>query len=180
MRTVFRVLAIFGAILFLAALHIGSSYILPHPWSKINIIFIVLILFLLWKDTGSVIWLAFFVHFLIELYTTTPFGVVLFSSTISMLLSFWLYKNLFTNRSWYAATGLLFFTMITYRLIYSILLLVLKIFNFVEFIPWKLTMITFGWELLLTLPMLAIIHLFLSIFSAKFRSTNLDSYLFRI
>jgi len=173
-----RILGVFFGIILLAGLHIGLSYILPYPWSKINILFTILIILLLWWNSGLVVWLTFFSHLFLELYTTTPYGVVLFSATTSILLGYWLYQNFFTNRSWYAAIALTTFTLILYRLIYIFLIAFLKLFKVVEFIPWQQISITFLWEFLFTTSAIAILYLIISHFSGRLNVTLIESSIF--
>lgn len=164
MQYFFRLIAYFLGIISLVVLHLSVSYLLPHPFAKINVIFIFLSLFLLLKQSGLVIWLACLLHIFIELYTATPFGIVLFSATISVLLGYWLYQSLFTNRSWYVAITLSSFLLIFYRFLYTtILFLSQKIFGIQNFSISSLPSIFF-WELLLSSLIVALIYFILSKF----------------
>ena len=180
MKAILQLLAVFGGIVFLVALHVGSSYILPYPWSKVNLILTALILVMMWRNTGLIVWIAFFAYFFIELYTTTPFGVVLFSGTISILLTYWLYKHWFTNRSWYSATALCFFSLTIFRLIYMVCLVLLGIFDLITFIPWTKIITTWLWEIALTLPLMAITYFILSRFSKNLGSLAVERSIFRV
>ena len=168
------------SILLLAALNIGASYILPYPYSKINIIFIALLIIMMWSDSGTVIWISFFSHFFIELFSTTPYGIILFSSTIAWLFCFWLYKNFFTNRSWYSATALMFFVLICYHLFYAIILLVTQIFGLTGDISWSSLFVTAGWEILFSVILMSIIYFILSIFIKKLSATTIEHGLFKV
>jgi len=172
-------LAAFGLIL-LSAFHIGIAFILPYPWSKLNIIFVLLIILLFWWDSGYIIWLSFFTNLIIELYATTPFGILLFSGTISMLAAFWLYKYLFTNRSWYAAAGLGFLTIIIYRVFYLLGFLFPKITGMVAVWPWQNILITLVWELIFSVPAVALLYFVISRFSRKLKTARVKSALFKV
>lgn len=175
-----RTIATIISLIFLAALNIVVSYIVPYPWSKINIIFLILIILMMWRETGLVIWISFFSYFIIELYSATPFGVFLFSSTLSILFTFWLYKNFFTNRSWYSTMALCGFALLFYRSIYIFLLIILNSFNFINLIPWKMLWATFIWEFIFTVPASGIIYFILSKFFKSFKSSPIEQGLFKV
>jgi len=148
-----KFLVFFGVIVFMlltVLLYLAVSYLFPYPYSKMNILFIVLLLVLVWRQSGYVVWMSFFLHFLIELYTLTPFGVVLFSSTISILGAYWLSENVLTNRSWLSTVFLGIMTMTTYRILYLVALLTARLFSSSVDIVWSGLATTFAWELLFT------------------------------
>lgn len=176
---IFKVMLIFLALVLMVAFHIGFSYLLPYPISKINIIFTVIILLLLWHNSGMVVWISFFSNLFIELFTVSPYGVVLFSSTISVLIAYWLYQNFFTNRSIYAALVLTAFTIFIYRLFYIIIMFILKIFGVVNYMPWKLIFVTSLWEILFTTILVSILYFIFSMFTKKFNSSVIESSIFR-
>jgi len=178
MHYILRGLGLFFNIILLTGLHIGLSYILPYPWSKINILFTVLIILLLWWNSGIIVWLTFFSHLFLELYVTTPYGVVLFAATISILLGYWLYQNFFTNHSWYTAVALTAFTLFLYRILYTLLIVILKLFNVVAFVPWQQIFITFFWEFIFTTIAVAILYFILSRFSKRLNVTLIKSSIF--
>lgn len=164
----------------LTIFNIGLSYLLPYPFNKINILFIVIIIFILWKNSGTIIWFTFFSHLLLELFSTTPFGIILFSSTISVLFTYWLYQEIFTNRSLLSTVAIGFFALFFYRLFYMLLLILAKSFSLIINIPWQSIFITFFWEFIFTLSVLAIIYFIISKLSRRFNTTIIESGLFKI
>ena len=180
MRGVLSFLGGLIGLISLVALNIGLSYILPYPFSKINLIFAILIIITIWRGTGQVVWFAFFAHFVVELFAASPFGVILFSSTISILLGYWLFKNFFTNRSWYAAIALSGIFILFYRLLYVFSLLLAKIFNENLYIPWRLIFSTFLWEELFTIILVALLYFILSRFFKQLKGTVIEAKHFSI
>ncbi len=138
------------ALLLLVVCHFFFSYALPFPLSNFNIIFTVLILFMLFSQKGSVVWMAFFTHLCIELYSVSPFGIVLFSSTLSILFMFWLSQYFFTNRSWYSSIILTFLSLTLYRIFSFFIVYSVTFFNTKVSIPWYEFFILSGWEFLFT------------------------------
>jgi hypothetical protein len=165
-------------LILLTTLHVGFVYFLPYPFSKINLLFSVFIILLLWWDSGMVVWLVFFSHFLLELFSASPFGVVLFSSVTAFLVSFWLYRTVFTNRSWYAALALSFFTLTFFRLLYIAILSVLYLFKIIYFIPWNLFLITWFWETIFTLILVLIVYFIISRFSHRLNAAIIESSIY--
>lgn len=152
---------LFSIILLLAAvsLHMGVSYILPYPWSKINILFTVLLLLLVFRGAGSVVWMSFLAHFFLELYAVTPFGVLLLSGTLSMLFTYWAYQYLFSNRSWHAMVAMSIVTLILYRCIYGISLFFAHLIYPEIQISWSSIFETVAWEVLLTAVFISLLYL---------------------
>ncbi len=174
MRILFRFIAIFFILIFFTALHLGLTYLLPFPFSKFNFLFAFFILWLLWSDSGMVVWLVFFSHFLLELFNASPFGLVLFSSTCAFLVSFWLYRNIFTNRSWYASTVLAIFTVTFFRLLYLLGILILYILNIIDFIFWDLLFVTWFWETFFTALVVLFFYLIMSRFSRRLSAAIIE------
>ncbi|MBD3311725.1 MAG: hypothetical protein GF349_04535 [Candidatus Magasanikbacteria bacterium] len=167
MKLLFQFLLALVGIIILSILNIGLSYILPYPWSKINIIFAALILLMVWWESGFIVWVAFLSFFIIELFAVTPFGLILFSSTVSILISYWFYQLIFTNQSWYTAISLSFFSIFLYRLIYIIILLMLIFFGFDINYPQSQFYYILLWEMILTCALVGIIYLLSFYFSHK-------------
>jgi cell shape-determining protein MreD len=180
MRIILNFIGGFVGLVFLSALNIGISYILPYPFSKLNLIFAVLILIMILAGKGSIVWVSFFSHFIIELFAASPFGVILISSTISILFTYWLFKNLFTNRSWYATITVTGIALILYRFFYIIGLFFAKASGAVSFVPWQFIISTAFWELLFTLTFVALAYLIISQFSKKLKNKIIEAQRFSV
>ncbi|MFA4831391.1 MAG: hypothetical protein WC862_05090 [Patescibacteria group bacterium] len=155
--------------MFITILHLGVAYFLPQPVSFINILFVVIILLLLNFESGIVVWVAFFAHFIVDLYTTsTPFGIILFSSTVSILGAFWLYQRILTNRSWYSGVALAVAALAIYRILYTGAIIFVRQFADTIAITWPELLISFFWELLFTGAAVGLIFFILSKFLPQF------------
>lgn len=178
MNFIFKILKFFLLIVLLAIINIGFSYLIPYPFSKLNIVFAILVSLFFWNESGLVVWAAFFVSLIVELYTTTPFGVVLISNTLGILFAYWLYKWLFTNRSWYAMAALSLVSISLYRLLYISMLLFFSIFIDSLIIPWNLVLINSAWELLFTSTAIVLFYFMASFFFKKNNSQINSKYFF--
>lgn len=150
------------SIIGLIFLHMLLSYALPLPWSYMNIIISFLTLHMLLKESGSVVWIAFTWYMLEELYAISPFGVILFSGTISILLLFWFYKYFFTNKSWYTSVALSFMAVSLNRVLYVSSLLIVNFFTKSSYIPWEFLARSYGWEAILTTSLTAAIYMIIA------------------
>lgn len=156
-----RLIQRFGIVLIIAMIHLIVPLVLPQPWSSINIIFIFLILFMLRQGTGAVVWVAFGAAFFTELYAAAPFGIILFALTISMLLSYWLFQYVFTNRSWYAAMAACLCGLTIYRILYTGLIFVTQWIAHLPSAPLLFLLQAYGWEAVLTTSLTGFLYLIL-------------------
>lgn len=150
MKKVLAAIQLVLLVIFMLFLHLGAAYFLPYPWNTLNTIFMILVILMMTKETGQTVWLAFITHFFIELYATTPFGIILCSSTLSFLFTYWLSQSIFINKSWYTAFAFSAVSLIFYRIIYILLLIITGVFLETAPISWSLMFRYFGWELILT------------------------------
>ncbi|MEK7623759.1 MAG: hypothetical protein AAB408_03775 [Patescibacteria group bacterium] len=161
MKIIASVAVISLTILAMVFLHLVKVSLAPFPWSAINILFVPLILLMSIREARITVWLAFFSHFFIELYATTPFGVVLASSTLSVLLTFWLSQSFFIHRSWYTAFALSAVAIFLYRLFYSVILQALSLTGKISPLPISPLLPYYGWEILLTSVVTGSLSIFL-------------------
>ncbi|KKW42511.1 MAG: hypothetical protein UY92_C0006G0072 [Candidatus Magasanikbacteria bacterium GW2011_GWA2_56_11] len=165
------VLAAFAAV----ALQIGAVPVLPFPWSAANLVLLFLILLIMITDSGAAVWWAFFMHFALELYATTPFGVLLFSGTMTAALLYVLYRTLVTNRTALSALALAACGLIFYRCVYIILVAV-----FGETLVWPGERL--GWlisayfiELAITAALTIVSFAFLKLILSRFSLTTVSA-----
>ncbi len=146
----FRALQVLGgslAVLAVFFLHLGFAYVLPHPYQLANVLMAGLVLMLMATNSGKVVWIAAALYWCLELYTVTPFGVVLIAGTMGMLITYWLYQSLITNRTLPAVGALVATGLVSYRTGYTIGILL------VGQAPtdWGAYATTLAWELVMTI-----------------------------
>lgn len=150
MHPLYRAFAVVLLLIAITTIHIGLSFLLPDPWNKINIIFALMALFIVIIESPVSVWMVLIIHFIIELYTTIPFGIQLYAATISALCGYWLYRRIFTNTSWYSALALTAVMLLLYRLFYILLLALVAAASAFTLPPMGDMMRIFFWEILLT------------------------------
>ena len=158
---IFKLTAVIGLIIFT---HYFTAYVLVPPWNNINIIFLVVILFVIGWESSASLWLSFLLHFFLELYSITPFGLILFPSSLSIMFAYWLYITIFTNKSWYSAVALTAVTLLFYRILYTLIFITTEFWNGNFHIFWPSLLTSYFWEIILTSLVMGII---VFIFSKK-------------
>lgn len=132
MRTFLKTLLWICITVGIVGLHMAISFIAPFPFDTFNVIFCFLVLYILFYRSGAVVWVSFLLHYIIDLYSVSTFGVVLFAGTISALCMYWISKNIFANVSISVALGLTAIGLLLYRGIFSALLILLSVFGSTE------------------------------------------------
>jgi len=167
MNVFFKIIGWMFLLFFIIILHFCSLYILPYPFDHLNVLFLFFVSSIYWVGSGRIVWIAFILFFILELYTGTPFGLLLLIGPMSVLFSYWLFMYLFTNRSIFAAIGLLIISLATYRGLYLLGLFVFSFFQDIS-ISIILIFVTFCWEALFTgLTFLLLYPLFQKFFRNK-------------
>ena len=165
---------IFGTIFFstfLIILHFAVTFILPYPWSNINIVFALIVIIMFGWRINLAIWFTFFFYFIIEQFLTTPFGAALCAGVISVMIIGWLYENFFTNKSWHSAAVLSASAVLVYRILYFLISYAFgKISDVYTFNISNI--IFYFWEVVLTGIMCGIFVFCLSIYSKRFRTDS--------
>jgi hypothetical protein len=88
-----------------------------------------LTLILISRERGTIVWTAFAVYGVLEIFSFYPFGVLLCSGTITWLVAFWLYEYFFTNQSWYTATVLSASALFIYYVINNLILNIVFLYS---------------------------------------------------
>ncbi|PIT88798.1 MAG: hypothetical protein COU29_00240 [Candidatus Magasanikbacteria bacterium CG10_big_fil_rev_8_21_14_0_10_36_32] len=125
MKYFLKALAIIILIFTIFVLHIGVANTLPYPFNNINVIFLILAWQIFFNNRPRAIWYMLPLAFLMELFTSAPFGINSISLFVSLISTKWLLDNLFTNRSVYivflsSAVSLAIYRLVFITLIYFI------------------------------------------------------------
>jgi hypothetical protein len=157
----------------IAFLHYAASFLLPPPFNYINVIFVFIIISIIGWESGISIWLAFLLHFFIELYSITHFGLVLLPSVVATFVVYILHLFVFTNRSWYSVLALSSIAIIVYRFLYTFLFVVIGYYSSSLNFSWKAIFLPYIWELILTSILSCIIVFLLSKILHQFKSEKI-------
>ncbi|HAT03988.1 MAG TPA: hypothetical protein DCS29_04430 [Candidatus Magasanikbacteria bacterium] len=147
----------------LVILHIAFLNILPSPLNALNTIFSIIVLLIIVTNSGKVVWISFFVYFLLDIYSSTPFGTNLFAGTLTTLVIYWFHKDIFTNQSLLSTFVITAAGLVVFRLMYTCINLFYKDFL------WSDLFIAYGWEIVCTVIVALILHTLFFIISKKMR-----------
>lgn len=111
-KTILAISAIIG----ISTLHIAIVSVLPAPLNTINITVVALVYLLLTGRTALAIATAISVGFIMELYAVTPFGLLLASLMMTLMVGAYLTSRILTTVSFGGAVTLTFFMVMTARL----------------------------------------------------------------
>jgi hypothetical protein len=128
MRWIFKIGVTLIILTAITLLQVGVREFLPFPFNHCNVIFVCLVWLLLFTNSTSVLWLAVPVTLLIELFSPLPFGLNSAALIIGLFATSLLLVALFTNHSSSIAFVVSLVGMITYRVVFLLLLFFCLIF----------------------------------------------------
>lgn len=179
MEKIEKIIKFILGVVFIAVLHIALTSILPHPFSAFNTLFSVLAILLISNGRGYVVWIAFFTHFMIELYAITPFGITLTSATLAILATLWIYRYLFTNRSWYSVGALTFVSLVLYRAMFSIMIIAYHLVSGEDLFIFTRAIKSFTLEIVITSIGTMLVYILASKFVPKFSKQKVERSWFK-
>lgn len=117
-----KILKIAGILLTIFLISVANIFVInffPFPYSRINLIFLYLLLVLIVDpDNSVVLWQGLALAFVSELFSSTPFGINMLSCMGTLVVSQWMLKNIFTNRSSYIVFLMSVLSIVLYRFQY--------------------------------------------------------------
>lgn len=149
MKYILDLIAHIVFVLFSVALHVVLVTLFEYPVSAVNILLIVIVIHLLLYDSIRVVWMSLAIFYILELFVSSPFGVLLFTGCLTAYGAFALHINVFPNRSLIASTSLLVTTVILFRVLYAVFGFVISLFTTEQF-QFVHLLGYMGWEVLLT------------------------------
>lgn len=162
MRQILSFLKMLGLSLFLVYINFIATLLLPTPFNRINLFFLSIILLILGLESGIVIWLSLMLFFIVDLYSPSLFGLIFFSGVMSVLITYWFYLYVFTNKSWRSAVVLSVVSIATFRIFYMALYLVIEYSRLKFHFDWTHILTYFAWEICLTSIVTGVIVFILS------------------
>lgn len=116
------------------------GYLLPFPFNQINLIFIYVVWLNVNNSSGRVLRIALLLSFFTELFSSSPFGFSTLALLLSLIVLQWFLNNIFTNHSWYVVMITGGISLIGYRLLFFVLLIIAHVFSpklmAFDIIPW--------------------------------------------
>lgn len=147
--------------------HIFLINFLPYPLDRLNMIFFFLLWLIFSNSQINVYFAALFLGFFSELMISLPFGIVLSAMMASIVFITWFLRHIFTNRSPYIIFLAGALAIVSYRVLFLIVLTVFNIFSSRGVWPNKEMTLDIMWEALFTSLLLSISYLIISRFVKK-------------
>lgn len=105
-------------IVFIFILHLSVTTLAPYPFKHINLLFLMMLWMVILRPGAKTFWVAFFLGFLLELYTSAPFGLNIVALLGSLAAINWFMNRLFTNHTVYIVFFSCLIGSALYRLIF--------------------------------------------------------------
>lgn len=148
-------------------IQIAVSNLLPEPWSRVNLIMVMAVWFLIFQERyGKYIWLVFGLSLFTELFHSTPFGLNTVSLFFSLYFLDWFLVNVLTNRFFLIVFLAGTVGTIAYRAVYLLLIYFFGFFGGPSVVLNSDVFVSIGWETLNSSALLTLIYL-VYILSAK-------------
>ncbi len=155
-------------------INIGIANLLPQPWNHINLIILIAIWLLIFRNQFEFIRYLFVLSIISELFHSTPFGLNTAALIITVAALDWLLLNLLTNRFFLIVFVAGVLSIIIYRLT-AILLLYLSSFIIGGSVNLSQSfLLTLFLEALVNGVILVIAYLVPTIYTKKFNPSYLN------
>lgn len=176
MKALIKTILFVLGMIFLILIHLEVSFLFPYPLNKLNIIAAFIVLFMLIRETGIIIWIALAAHMFLELYAVTPFGTIIFPAVLATLVTYWIHRDVLTNRSWYTAPILTSILLVLFRCGYIMLVTIERVISTSNpSINYKNLIITITWELLWTSMLVTLAYSLASLFIKRLHTKTIYS-----
>jgi len=117
-----------GIALCITILHVYIINVIPYNIAFVDTTMLIFVMMIMGGISGRVVWLAFAVYMILDIFSANPFGIELFAGVCSVLFIFWFFREIFTNLSVWAAGILTILGALMYRVIYIGLNIFVNIF----------------------------------------------------
>jgi hypothetical protein len=178
MKLLLQTIKFILAVASIGSLHIAIAFLLPYPFSSIHIIFIAIIMILFLYEHGSIVWFGAILSMMLDFPSIEPTGVPLVAGVVATTTMLLLYRNIFTNRSLFAAIVLLSIGYMVYRTVFVM-------FDIMQYLVYAISfdilelMIIYITELSMTLMALVLVYSITAKFSFQLQHTHIQESWFR-
>lgn len=169
MKTIIKIIITIIIIISILVIHISIRKFSPFPFNYLNTIFLAAISLIIFTNDFKILFQLLVPTFLLELFSSTPFGLNTAALILSLSILSWFLINIFTNYSMYMVGLAGLIGMISYRLLFILFLLGTRIFFNFNFSLTKEALLEWLWEIILTVIFVVILYLIISSFSGRFK-----------
>ena len=145
---------------------------LPVPFRNISVPLIALSLGLLIWKSGGIVWYAAVLYAVLDWYTATPYGLVLYSGTLAMLVVVWLYRGIITNQGILAAALVTAALTSVFNIFYALGRGLLSVFTDTVNFPGAAWLTTYVSQLVITVLAAVVVYLILARLIPRLKVTH--------
>ncbi|MFA5210906.1 MAG: hypothetical protein WC414_00190 [Patescibacteria group bacterium] len=122
---------------FLVALFLVTAQLalINYPWFSFlrpNLFVAVISAIMMRNSHGQIVWFSFCLFFMLDLFSANNFGFYFFSGTVSTLLIYWFFKELFSKQTIWSLILMITLFVLSIDTIYLFLIYLLNNFSLVE------------------------------------------------
>jgi hypothetical protein len=176
MRTIVKNIGIILIIMFIIIFHILVKEFFSYPWNNTNILFLSMIWLIIVTGKGEILWLMLIPAFLMELFSSTLFGLQSFAFLFSLSILSLILLTVFTNYSIYIVFLSGIIGMFLYRTIFVLFYFLNTFFKLP--LTYSLTtelFIDWGWETILTSLLLTVVYFISTRFIKKLKPNYIQT-----
>jgi|GEM_PF-2478849 len=168
MKTLLKFIIYIALISGVFILQMAFVGLLFFPFNRINIIFLFLILVNNFYPQSRTLWLILPFIFLLEIFSSLPFGLNSISFYLGLLSAHWVLQNLLTNRSVTTVFLSCLISLFIYRFSFLSLLVAFRFFNHTTpSVGLGMMLIDYTAEIIITSSLTALIYFFAVTFIKK-------------
>lgn len=155
------------SVLVLVLLNLIILNYFDYPFSKFNFILAILSVLLMYNSKGGVVWYAFFVFFVLDLFSSLDFGIIFFCGTISTLIIYWFFRELFSKQTFWSFMLMTFLFVFVYNILFLSVFGLLNTLFFLSSVAYLVFLKNLFFEIVITVFGASVIYVLVDFISKK-------------
>ena len=166
-------------VIILLALQLSFIPNLPGEITNLNLVLVFLVFISIAYNFYLAAVYAFFIGFISDIYSILPFGALLVALLVTLYLTYKVYENLLTNKSYYTMIGLITTASISYTVmlfLYNVSFKILWLNQAIELSSLiSIWLHVFIWQIIYNIIAISIMFFTFHYFSRKFKTVFIDT-----
>ncbi len=138
-------------------------------FSSFNLVLATLIILLFIIDFSWVVYFSIISGLILDIYSSLPFGIFMFSIFVSISVSYFLLLNFFTNRTFYSVVFVGLSAVVAYNVIFLITIGLSYFMGLSDFFVHYDYWLKLGYQIINIIILLIVLFLIINLFSRKFK-----------
>lgn len=154
---------------FIAVIQITFMGSFGDYFASFNLLLSIIIILLFLIDFKWVVYFTIISGLVLDIYSSLPFGIFMFSMFFSISISYFLLLNFFTNRSFYSVIFVGLSAILSFNVIFLIFSVITYLFGFSDFYIDKSYWFKLAYQMINTSIILSVLFVIINLFSRKFK-----------